>query len=136
VILLLGFGRLRFMDGRRQKLVAEILLFVFLLVFALSWAVNAITHEQINPAVDLARRLAFPVILALWVASDAQVRHRSLCYDFDTFVFFAWPVMVPYYLFRTRGSRAFVTLLAFVGIYLAAMALGWGSYWILLLLKR
>jgi hypothetical protein len=124
------------MDGWKQKLATEILLTVFLLVFALDWAVTAAAGEKANIFFDLTQRLAYSVILTLWVTSDAQVRRQSLCYDFDMFVFFAWPVMVPYYLLRTRGSRAFVTLFAYGVIYLASVVLGLGSYEILLLLKK
>jgi hypothetical protein len=53
--------------------------------------------------------------------ADAKKRKRQLCYDDGSFVFFAWPVVVPVYLFRTRGVRAFLTLLCFAGIWLVAM---------------
>ena len=33
----------------------------------------------------------------------------------------AWPVVVPIYLFQTRGVRAFLTLLCFAGIWLVAI---------------
>jgi hypothetical protein len=38
--------------------------------------------------------------------------------------FFAWPVVVPVYLFQTRGLRAFITLLWFAGIWIGAALLG------------
>ncbi len=68
---------------------------------------------------DLAASYAFPFIVAAWVMSDARNRGRQLCYDYDSFVFFAWPVVVPVYLFQTRGARAFLTLLwaAVIGLF-------------------
>ena len=47
----------------------------------------------------------------------------SLCYDYDSFVYFAWPIVAPIYLFQTRGVRAFLTLLCFAGISLAATSI-------------
>ena len=73
---------------------------------------------------DYASRLALPLILASWVITDARKRQRPLCHDYDSFVFFAWPVVVPVYLFRTRGVRAFLTILSFAGIWLVAMLVG------------
>jgi hypothetical protein len=58
--------------------------------------------------------------MVLWVLADARLRHRTLPYDFGSFVFFAWPLVVPIYLFSTRGLRAFVPLGFFLLIYLAA----------------
>ena len=74
---------------------------------------------------DYVSQLILSLILASWVIADAQKRRRQLCYDFDSFVFFAWPVVLPIYLFRTRGLRAFLTLLCFAGIWLAAMLVAW-----------
>jgi hypothetical protein len=59
--------------------------------------------------------------LGLWVLSDARERERNLPYDFDSFVFFAWPVVVLTYLFSTRGWRAFATIGWFLLLYLIAM---------------
>ena len=66
--------------------------------------------------------VAFSFILASWLIADARKRRQRLCYDYDSFAFFAGPVALPVYLFRTRGVRAFLTLLCFVGIWLVAWA--------------
>jgi hypothetical protein len=66
-------------------------------------------------------RAAMALIIAFWVSCDARKRQRELFYDFDSLVFFAWPVVVPVYLFQTRGARAFLTSLCFAGIWLVVM---------------
>jgi hypothetical protein len=52
--------------------------------------------------------------------ADANKRGRTLCHDYGSFVFFLWPVVLPIYLFQTRGLRAFLTLLCFAGLWLVA----------------
>ena len=74
----------------------------------------------ISTRADLLSRLMLPFIVAWWVMSDARKRGRKLCYDFDSFVFFAALFVVPVYLFQTRGVRAFLTLLCFGGILVSA----------------
>ena len=61
-----------------------------------------------------------PSSIALWLLADAQRRRRQLPYDFGSFVFFAWWVLVPLYLFYTRGWRGIIPLGLFVLLYLAA----------------
>jgi len=61
----------------------------------------------------------FALILALWVRFDRLVRCFSVLYEFDTFVFFAWPVLVPYYCYRSRGTRGLLITAAIFGLYLA-----------------
>ena len=68
--------------------------------------------------------IALSVVISLWVMADARKRGRRLCYDYDSFVYFAWPVVVPVYLFQTRGARAFLTLLCFGAIWLIAALIG------------
>lgn len=58
--------------------------------------------------------------LSLWVLSDARQQNRSLPYDFGSFVFFGWLLVVPVYLFSTRGWRACITLGLFVLLCLAS----------------
>jgi hypothetical protein len=75
-------------------------------------------------AAALASMILFPSIMASWVLADARRRRQKLPYDFGSFVFFAWPVVVPIYLFATRGWRAFGTLGLYFLIYLAAAFTG------------
>ena len=75
---------------------------------------------ELSNRADLAAGVALPLIVASWVMADAHKRGRRLCYDYDAFVFFAWPIVVPVYLFQTRGARAFLTLLCFAGIWIVA----------------
>lgn len=70
------------------------------------------------------------------VYADAQSRGKSLCYDYDTFAFFAWPLVVPYYLFQTRGARALLTMLYFGCLCVAAALFGLGVYGLLWILNR
>jgi hypothetical protein len=45
------------------------------------------------------------LFVALWVYLDRQGRHLNLPFEFDAFVFFAWPILLPYHLVRSRGAR-------------------------------
>ena len=47
----------------------------------------------------------FNASIALWVSTDAMRRGAGVPYDFDSFVFFTWPITAPAYLLRTRGAR-------------------------------
>ena len=92
-------------------------------VYALAYILVSATAPdgELAMGADMASTVALPLIMAAWVTADAHRRGRRLCYDHDSFVFFAWPVVVPVYLFQTRGVRAFITLACFAGIWLAAL---------------
>jgi hypothetical protein len=64
--------------------------------------------------------------IALWILKDAKRLQCELPYDFGSWVFFLWPVMVPLYLFKTRGWRGMKVIGLFVLIYAAGTLLGLG----------
>jgi hypothetical protein len=57
------------------------------------------------------------LVISTWVLHDARKRGRQFFYDYGMFVFFCWPIVAPVSLFQTRGVRAFITLLCFIGIW-------------------
>ena len=98
---------------------------ILLWLFAFAYGiVSGLTRGEarLPTNAELVSSFALPFLVTFWVTTDARIRHRDLCYDFDTFVFFGWPVLVPVYLFQTRGIRAFFTLLFFAGLWIFA----WG----------
>ena len=70
---------------------------------------------------DTFSRWIFPLVFTNWIISDARSRNRRLFYDYDTFMFYAWPLLAPLYLIQTRGWRVLWTLLGFVCIGLIAV---------------
>ena len=77
--------------------------------------------KEMPKRASMVASVALPLVVATWVMADARKRGRKVCYDFDSFVYFAWPVVVPVYLFQTRGLRAFLTLLCFAGLWLISV---------------
>ena len=118
------------MNVMREKRVSAVLLWLLMIVSSAGTVCRAAYEMPISGFIDLAAPIAFPVLLASWVYADAESQRRKLCYDYDTFLFFAWPVVVPCYLFQTRGVRAFLTLLCFGGMYLVAALVAGGVYWV------
>ena len=93
------------------------LLWLYALAFGIATGVGAEGAEMPKRA-GLLASVTWSFLVSLWVTTDAHKRGRQLCYDCDSFVYFAWPLVVPVYLFQTRGVRAFLTLLGFIGIWI------------------
>ncbi len=77
-------------------------------------------HHGNSALLAVLASVLLPSSIALWLLADAQKRRLFVPYDFGTFVFMAWPVLAPIYLFSTRGWRAFATLGWFLLLYLGA----------------
>ena len=126
----------RGMNANSRKVASEVLLWLSLAALASAAAFAEARGATALRASTLTGRFAVSIILVSWVYADGQSRGKSLCYDFDTFVFFAWPLVVPYYLFQTRGARALLTMLYFGCLCVAAGVFGLGVYGLLWILNR
>jgi hypothetical protein len=73
-------------------------------------------HATISPLTTLLWMLALSLSITGWVWEDRRACGYKASFEFDAFVFFAWPVAVPYYLCRTRGWRG---LYATAGLFAA-----------------
>ena len=61
--------------------------------------------------------IAFGLILTWWVYTDRPNRNFKLPFEFEYFVLFAWPIVVPYYLYRRLGWRGLLLGLGICGLY-------------------
>jgi hypothetical protein len=48
--------------------------------------------------------------------SDRKARNFSVPFEFDAFVFFAWPLVLPWYFYRSRGKRGLLYVTAVYGL--------------------
>ena len=96
---------------------------LMLWLFAIAFGVihSMPSNRGTSDRADLASQFALPLVITSWVMPDARKRGRQLCYDFDSFVFLASPIIAAVYLFQARGVRGFVTLLLFAATWLIAM---------------
>src|SRR5689334_11411129 len=89
-------------------------------LYAAAYAIVTIAVGRpttLSAGTELISHWALALIISTWVLHDARKRGRELFYDYGMFVFFWWPIVATVYLFQTRGLRAFVTLLCFIGIW-------------------
>jgi hypothetical protein len=62
--------------------------------------------------------LSLSIGWAWWTCVDRRRCRAGLQFEFDAFVFFGWPIVVPYYSFRTRSSRTALSTCLLWGLYL------------------
>lgn len=100
----------------------RLLVFLFILsaIYIIGLAMLATHGYPARPeASALLWSLVFPTILAIWARMDRRHQNLKLPFEFDAFVFFAWPLALPYYLYRTRGKKGLLMAAAIYGSYLA-----------------
>jgi hypothetical protein len=76
------------------------------------------SHGMELPGIKGLWQFGFALILIVWLRGDRRAREFAVPYEFDVFVFWGWPVAVPYYLFRTPGRRGILMGVAVWGLYI------------------
>ena len=78
--------------------------------------------RQVQPSAGhfFLSQLAFVWVIWWWLSDDSGRRGISWGLDLGMFLPIAWPILVPYHLFKTRGFAGFIPILWFV----LAMAFG------------
>jgi hypothetical protein len=84
-------------------------------------AVNSIRRTQAPPAM----RLLFTVVLIWaaiwWIREETKTAGLKQNYCYGAAAAWAYPFMLPYYLFKLRGLRALAILALLIGIYIGAV---------------
>jgi hypothetical protein len=75
--------------------------------------------------VSVLGRIAIGLSVVGWILADARRRRESICYDFDTMAFVAWPVAVPVYFVYTRRWRCLPMVGMFLALYLGSWLVGY-----------
>lgn len=84
-------------------------------IYGLYWGMGF----GMGPYVQIWAGLTIQFGIVFWLHRDMRLRGYHPAFDSRTFLFVAWPVVGPYYLFRTRGRMAFVPIVGFVALYAA-----------------
>lgn len=81
---------------------------------------------------EILSALGFWGILCWWLREDSKKFGVEWFLDIGFFLYIAWLIIIPYYLFKTRGLRAFTTILLFAGIFAAGYALSLYVYFLII----
>jgi hypothetical protein len=92
-------------DFREVYLKSLLPIFALIFISTLGLAVLASQGKGASDELRVLLSYTFALFLVRWVAVDRRSQNFSAPFEFDAFVFFAWYVVLPYYLFKTRGPR-------------------------------
>jgi hypothetical protein len=83
------------------------------IIYSVGLAVLASRDVSVSDGPRLLWKFTFALFMVRWAAIDRRSRSFSVPFEFDAFVFFAWVLVVPYYLLRTRGPRGLISAMGF-----------------------
>jgi len=63
-------------------------------------------------------------LVGYWFSHDNRKYKIDWVYDMGFFLYLAWPLIILFYLFKTRGRKAFLIILGYMGIIIGTGGIG------------
>jgi len=111
-----------------QSFIVTTLLYVFFGVSQMSSGIYLANGIEPPPGYELIHFVGLIWIFGWWLRRDLAKHKVEWPLDLGMFLQIGWPVVVPYYLFCTRGVRAFVPIGIFVMMYFTPLVIGASIY--------
>jgi hypothetical protein len=105
-----------------------VLLYVYLIITSLAQGVYSASGIEAPAGFTLLYPIGYLWIVGWWLRTDSRKRRIAWVYDMGLFLNIAWPFIMPYYLFKTRGTRGLLAIVIFGGVFIGAFALGAALY--------
>ena len=101
-----------------------ICLAIFLLIVHVASGLYFARDLEPSPSFYLLYSFGFFMLVAWWLKEDSKSYGINWVYDMGLFLYLGWVFILPYYLFKTRGIKAFITILSFIGIFVGTYLIG------------
>ncbi len=107
-----------------RTLSPTVLLYTFVVITQFAYGIYFGQQTYAPGAYTLLHWAAQLWIIGWWLRTDSRKRGVVWVYDLGFFLCIAWPIVMPYYLVKTRGVKGIFVVLGFVGAYVGATIAG------------
>jgi hypothetical protein len=91
---------------------------------ALVAALYAAAHGEPSPGIAFFLSSAPLLAVIIWLQKDARQTGGGMLLDWGYFLWIAWPVLIPWYAFKTRGRSGWRLTIGLLGLISAAYISG------------
>jgi hypothetical protein len=112
------------MQSKLLDAMPALLLAIYILIANVATGLQYGFSAQPSASSNLVYTLGFFWGLNWWFINDSQKYEWKWVFSWGNLVFLAGWILVPLYLFKTRGARAFLILFLFIGLYFGAYITG------------
>ena len=108
----------------RQIVLPTTLLYAFVVITQFGYGLYLGRQMEAPPAYTLLHWVAQLWIIGWWLRADSSKRGVAWVYDMGLFLCIAWPIVMPYYLVKTRRAKGLLVILGFIAAYFGAALAG------------
>ena len=101
-----------------------VLLYAFVVITQIGRGIYIPFEGDAPASLPLVTALGFVWIVGWWMRRDSRQRGISWVYDMGMFLYILWPIIMPYYLLKSRGVRGLLIILGFAVAYIGGLLVG------------
>jgi len=105
-----------------MKSLSSFSVLIILLLSILLCVVESMLNVQGKEVSAYAQRtwdIVFLIFTMLWVYYDSERKDFDRPFDFGLFIYVFCPIVLPWYLVKSRGIEGMILLVGFIGLWLA-----------------
>lgn len=103
-------------------------LIAIMLAFSYVQVAFGLKEQDVPARTEFLWMFVFAMLVAIWTTKEPKFKEFNPPFEFGAFVYFFWPVFLPYYLCKTRGSKGLVLFVGFVVLYYIPFLSGLMAY--------
>ena len=100
------------------------LLYLFVVITQFAYGIYLGAALEFPEAVTLLFTIGLLWAVGWWLRTDSRRRGVLSVYDLGFFLYLAWPIVMPYYLIKTRGAKGLLVMVGFIAAYVGAAIVG------------
>lgn len=100
------------------------LLYMFLILTQIATGIYLASGLEPSAFFTLIYAFGFLWIMGWWLRTDSSKSGVRWVFDMGLFLYVAWPIVLPYYLIKSRGARGLLVILGFVAVYIGTTVIG------------
>jgi hypothetical protein len=111
-------------ENRKSLSLIVMVIIGFLIISQLVFGIFSALNFEPSAAFVLLYYILLLSLIGYWLERDSRKHHITWVFDMGFFLYLAWPFIIPYYLLKTRGSKAFIIIIGYISLYIGANLLG------------
>ena len=89
---------------------------------------SRLAGSELSIGVELLYRAAFVCGVGWWLQKETRESDMQRLYCKGLLIQVAWPMIIPYYLYKSRGLRSLILIAILIGSFILAQFIAVGVY--------
>ena len=97
-----------------------LLLVILVLIYNVGETLSRLYGSELSIGVEFLYRAAFICGVGWWLQAEMRRHNTTRVYCRGLMIHVAWPIVIPYYLYQSRGLKALIPIAILIGVFILA----------------